>query len=168
MHASFYVSDLEASVKFYTTFFGQEPTKVKPKYAKYMLDSPALVISFIENPSRVASNFGHLGFQVATQEEMTQRLEQAKSQGIVSKEEIGTACCYAVQDKFWANDPDNIQWEVYYFHEDSEFNDPHYEQEDTSACCTAPLQDETKTKPRVSLAELGQKEACCEPGSGCC
>ena len=60
MHVSLYVSNLAASVNFYSTFFGQPATKVKPGYAKYVLDSPSLIISFIENPERVQANFGHL------------------------------------------------------------------------------------------------------------
>jgi len=32
---------------------------------------------------------------------MEQLLTVAHSQKIVDKEEIGAACCYAVQDKFW-------------------------------------------------------------------
>ena len=82
MHVSLYVSNLAASVNFYSTFFGQPATKVKPGYAKYVLDSPSLIISFIENPERVQSNFGHLGFQVETAEEMNARLEVARKQGL--------------------------------------------------------------------------------------
>jgi catechol 2,3-dioxygenase-like lactoylglutathione lyase family enzyme len=164
MHVSLYVSNLTASVNFYTTFFGKPADKIKPGYAKYILDSPSLIISFIENPERVQSNFGHLGFQVATQEEMMFRLEQARKQGIVSKEEIGTACCFAVQDKFWANDPDGVQWEVYYFHEDVEFNDPHYENKDSEACCMPVPQLE---KIEQSISDLPIANACA-PGSGCC
>lgn len=167
MHVSLYVSDMEKTITFYDQFFGQAADKVKHKYAKYILSSPALVISFIENAARVQSNFGHLGIQVETKEEMESKLEIARTQGIVSKEEIGTACCYAVQDKFWAADPDGHQWEVYYFHEDVEFNDPHYALEDTSACCTSEVKEET-TKPRISLSTLQDKSSCCEPESGCC
>ncbi len=164
MHVSLYVSNLTATVNFYSTFFGKPADKIKPGYAKYILDSPSLIISFIENPGRVQSNFGHLGFQVATQEEMMKKLELARNQGIVSKEEIGTSCCYAVQDKFWANDPDGVQWEVYYFHEDVEFNDPHYESNEASACCMPPNKEE---KINISLAEIATSSAC-TPGSGCC
>ena len=163
MHISLYVSNLAATVNFYNTFFGKSADKIKTRYAKYILESPSLIISFIENPERVQSNFGHLGFQVSTKEEMEERLIKAREQQIVALEEIGTACCYAVQDKFWVNDPDGVQWEVYYFHEDAEFNDPHYELEDASACCmpTAPQE-----KKKVSIAEVAQNS--CEPGSGCC
>ena len=136
MHVSLYVSDINKTVNFYSQFFGQSPTKVKPNYAKYVLESPSLIISFIENKDRVQSNFGHLGFQVETLAELDSKLTEAKKYNLVAKEEIGTNCCYAKQDKFWVNDPDNVQWEVYYFHADAEFNDPHYELTNATACCT--------------------------------
>ena len=135
MHVSLYVSDIQKSVTFYTTFFGQEPTKVKVNYAKYVLENPSLIISFVENKERVQQNFGHLGFQVESIEELNKRLAEAKLYNLVAKEEVGTNCCYAKQDKFWANDPDGVQWEVYYFHADAAFNDPHYEMTEASACC---------------------------------
>ncbi len=162
MHVSLYVSNLAATVNFYNTFFGKSADKIKTGYAKYILEEPSLIISFIENKDRVQSNFGHMGFQVATKEEMERRLSIAKQHNIVSLEEIGTACCYAVQDKFWVDDPDGVQWEVYYFHEDAEFNDPHYEIEDASACCM-PVRPE---KNKVVLSEIQNNS--CELGSGCC
>lgn len=168
MHVSLYVADIQKTIQFYSAFFGQEPAKVKPNYAKYMLHSPSLIISFVQNPERVQQHFGHLGFQVETKEELEERLIAARALQVVSKEEIGTACCYAVQDKFWVTDPDGVQWEVYYFHEDAEFNDPHYELADTNACCMPPVENE---KTKIQLATIGfmnDKEACCTPGSGCC
>ena len=135
MHVSLYVTDIERSVAFYTSFFNQEPTKIKNGYAKYTLEDPSLIISFVENKERVQSNFGHLGFQVETVEDLNIKLWEAKKKNLVTKEEVGTNCCYAKQDKFWVTDPDGIQWEVYYFHEDAEFNDPHYESKEASACC---------------------------------
>lgn len=165
MHVSIYVSNLAATVNFYTTFFGQPATKVKTAYAKYILDEPSLIISFVENPEKVQSNFGHLGFQVQTKEIMESRLTKARSLNIVSKEEMGTTCCYAIQDKFWVTDPDGIQWELYYFHEDSEFNDPHYALEEASACCM-PAETEKVQKPKVRLVEIQDNN--CAPGSGCC
>ncbi|MFK7787218.1 MAG: ArsI/CadI family heavy metal resistance metalloenzyme [Crocinitomicaceae bacterium] len=166
MHMSFYVSDLTATVNFYSTFFGKPATKVKSGYAKYELSEPGLIISFIENKERVQSNFGHVGIQVGSKEEMERRLELARTQGIVSSEEIGTACCFAVQDKFWVDDPDGIQWEVYYFHEDVEFNDPKFESEDATACCM-PL--EREEKPKLQMMNLSKNTTeSCDPDSGCC
>lgn len=185
MHVSLYVSNLAATVNFYTAFFGQPAAKVKPGYAKYVLDQPALIISFVENPARVQSHFGHLGFQVETVAELDQRLAAARAAGLVQREEIGTACCYAKQDKFWVNDPDGVEWEVYYFHADAEFNDPRYQAEydaaarDTSPCCIAPAA-QSAAAPAVAelltaaplafaLVEAAPAAAtACAPGGGCC
>jgi catechol 2,3-dioxygenase-like lactoylglutathione lyase family enzyme len=167
MHVSFYVSDISKSVNFYTRFFGQEPDKVKQGYAKYVLDKPSLIISFVENKDRVQSNFGHVGFQVETPRELGSRLAAAKAQNLVVREETGTNCCYAKQDKFWVNDPDNVQWEVYYFHADAEFNDPHYAQSESAACCTVSAEEvksDCGCNAEVSSsADSGQlqKTSCC-------
>ncbi len=164
MHVSLYVSDIQRSVQFYSDFFGATPTKVKPKYAKFTLDNPSLIISFVENAERVQQNFGHLGFQVESIEDLNIKLWQAKKKNLVSKEEIGTHCCFAKQDKFWANDPDGVQWEVYYFHEDAEFNDPHYETDEASACCTVAtesVKSECGCNATVETNLLIEKNACC-------
>lgn len=136
MHVSLYVSDIQKTVRFYNQFFAVDAVKVKSGYAKYILENPSLIISFVENSARIQSNFGHLGFQVETIEELNSRMRSADLNGLIAKKEMGTNCCYAKQDKFWVNDPDGVQWEVYYFHEDAEFNDPHYESAEASACCT--------------------------------
>lgn len=150
MHVNLYVSNIEATIKFYNTLFGQEPLKVKPNYAKYILQSPSLIISFVENPERVQQNFGHLGFEVATKDDMMKKMEELTLKGLNLKQEIGTSCCYALQDKFWATDPDGVQWEVYFFHADSEFNDPLYEEASATACCMPP----TAEKKKISLKDL--------------
>lgn len=151
MHVSLYVSNLENSIEFYSKFFGTEPVKIKHKYAKYVLDSPSLVISFVENSEKVQSNFGHLGFQVETVEEVLEKMEQMKSSSLEIREEMAVSCCFAKQDKFWVNDPDGVQWEVYYFHQDVEFNDPFYESQEANACCTS---DSSKSND-------SKDEACC-------
>ncbi len=163
MHVSLYVSDLLKTINFYNLFFGQEPEKIRKGYAKYLLDEPALIISFVENRERVQEHFGHLGFQVETLPELNERLSIAQTAGLVTREEIGTNCCFAKQDKFWVSDPDGVQWEVYYFHADAAFNDPHFE-EPASACCIAPALEEKK----VEFESLTVEAACCTTGSECC
>ena len=164
MHVSLYVSDLKNTIKFYKGFFGVDLGGRSTVNEKIILKEPSLIISFIENMERVQSNFGHLGFQLETKELMLEKLDAARLLGIVSKEEIGTACCYAVQDKFWAEDPDGVQWEVYYFHEDIEFNDPHYTGGESSACC---MPKEPK-KLKLEELKIDLSAESCTPGSGCC
>jgi catechol 2,3-dioxygenase-like lactoylglutathione lyase family enzyme len=162
MHVSLYVRDIKKTINFYTTFFGQEPTKVKSNYAKYVLENPSLIISFIENEQRVQSNFGHLGFQVETLAHLENKHTEAKKKNLIIREEISTNCCYARQDKFWVNDPDGVQWEVYYFHADAEFNDPHYEMNEDAACCTV-SSDEKKSNCgcNANVSKDLNQVACC-------
>lgn len=166
MHVSLYVSNLNETVKFYTSFFNQEPSKVKEGYAKYELDSPALIISFVENAEKVKSNFGHLGIQVASDQILKEKLDLVKSHKLSFREEMGTSCCYALQDKFWVQDPDQIQWEVYYFHEDVEFNDPHYTIGNAEAIAMELNETKSKAKKKMFLSDL--QNSSCAPGSGCC
>ncbi|MCB1140212.1 MAG: VOC family protein [Leptospiraceae bacterium] len=193
MHASIYVSDLDKSVDFYSKFFEVQPAKIRAGYAKFQLENPGLVFSLVENKDRVAGNFGHMGIQVETLEELDARKEKAKKTGLLGLEEKEVACCYAKQDKFWAVDPDGVQWEVYYFHEDVEFNDPAFsespEQKAGAVCCSTEFSieqlpassnvasanvkgqytnsvDDSEVSRAVSTAE--KDSACCEPGAGCC
>ena len=135
MHVSLYVSDISKTVDFYEAFFDVKANKIKAGYAKFILESPSLIISFIQNPQKIQAQFGHLGFQVENSEILKAKLEQVKKVGLNVREEMGTSCCFAVQDKFWVADPDGFQWEVYLFKEDAEFNDPHYANTNANACC---------------------------------
>lgn len=128
MHAGLHVSDLEATIKFYTYFLGVAPIKVKEKYAKFMLNSPPLVISFSERKEPSSNKFAHFGMQVDSHDTLKSWKEQIIQRGIsIHSEEEAVKCCYALQDKFWVRDPDGIMWEIYYFHEDVVENDKHYQ-----------------------------------------
>ena len=168
MHVSLYVSNIFQTADFYTKFFGQNPDKIKPDYCKFTLEEPSLIISFVQNPDKVSKQFGHLGFQVETLVELNTRLADMNTQSVPVFEEMGTNCCYAQQDKFWVSDPDGHMWEVYYFHQDVEWNDPRYQKDSGDvACCTPEVAAEVKAeKPKVKLADLQNNS--CAPGSGCC
>ncbi|MEW9667974.1 ArsI/CadI family heavy metal resistance metalloenzyme [Ammoniphilus sp. 3BR4] len=134
MHVAINCQDLEASLKFYRAFFGTEPTKVKDNYAKFELDDPALHFSLNVRPFEKKGALNHLGFQVNTTEEVLALGERLRSAGLLTIDEMGTTCCYAVQDKVWVYDPDDNAWEIFYTKEDSEFEsagDPR----DLSLCC---------------------------------
>ncbi len=132
-HLSLFVSDTEKTISFYTRLFGTEPSKVKKDYVKFELANPALVISFIQSPEKVQSHFGHLGFMVNSTAEVEERKSVLKSSNIeIGLEEQEVACCYAKQDKFWVNDPDGYEWEVYHFIEDVNQNEEKYT---AAPCC---------------------------------
>lgn len=174
MHVSLYVNDILQTTTFYTAFFGQQPAKVMPGYAKYELHDPALLISFVENAEKVAPNFGHLGFRVNSEQELNDRLQAVKQAGLPQLIEMGTSCCYAVQDKFWVHDPDGYAWEVYLFKQDAQFNDPRYNKghvEESAQCCSPAMAtvNEPAVVPLVNFKVKSKPVAnACAPDSGCC
>lgn len=131
-HIGLHVTDVAATINFYRDLFGAEPVKVKADYAKFELDNPGLVISFIQSPAKVSPVFGHLGLRVASAEDLAQRKSVIEEKLEIVLEEQNTSCCYALQDKFWVNDPDGYEWEVYFVKEESE---PQTKRHQLSACC---------------------------------
>lgn len=166
MHVSLYVKSIDKTLDFYTKFFGKAPEKVKPGYAKWMLEYPALIISFVEKAGRVESSFGHLGFQVETLEQLTNKLELMNAYRLNVREEMGTSCCFALQDKFWVADPDGYQWEVYYFHADVQFNDPHHDIApfEINEVQTEDGRSQSEEQAKPPFGDAGQ----CAPGGDCC
>ena len=73
--------------------------------------------------------------------------------GLTTRTEEDVACCYAVQDKVWVQDPDGNAWEVFFVKGDA---DVLLESASPSeACCVPQL---------TSLSSLTKKKA----SSGCC
>ncbi|WP_258103065.1 ArsI/CadI family heavy metal resistance metalloenzyme [Marinoscillum sp. MHG1-6] len=131
-HLSLFVSDIDKTIQFYTRLFGFEPVKTKSDYTKFELDNPGLVISFIESGDKVSPQFGHLGFRVSNDAELEKKKSELSQYLEIELEEQNVACCYAKQNKFWVNDPDGYEWEVYHFIEDVEQNEPKYS---AAPCC---------------------------------
>lgn len=65
-HVHLNVSDLDASIRFYSKLFATEPTVVKPDYAKWMLEDPRVNFA-ISNTGR-APGVDHLGIQTDSSE----------------------------------------------------------------------------------------------------
>lgn len=132
-HIGLNVSNIEQSTEFYRNLFGQEPIKIEQGYSKFELDNPGLVISFIES-SKIGPQFGHLGIRVNSQAELAEKKKSIQSLIDIKLEEKNTTCCYAVQDKFWVNDPDGYEWEVYHFIKDAE-SDLSAKSNELVGCC---------------------------------
>jgi catechol 2,3-dioxygenase-like lactoylglutathione lyase family enzyme len=115
IHMGLAVKDLERSVAFYRTLFGQEPTKTRPHYAKFEVAEPPVNLSLNEvrgetTPPNPVTHFGIQVKSTAEVKKITARMAQA---GIETTVEDNVTCCYAVQNKVWAADPDGNKWEVY-------------------------------------------------------
>ena len=111
-HVHLHVRDIEESVKFYTTFFGMQPTKRKSDYAKWMLDDPR--INFAISTQRQPAGVNHLGIQVDTGTELAGMQAQLRAADERMVSERDQACCYARSDKYWVTDPAGIAWETFH------------------------------------------------------
>ena len=125
------VKDLEKSVEFYSTLFGQRPTKLKSDYAKWMLDDPR--VNFAVS-TRAAKGVDHLGLQVENEGELTELSERLKKAGLAVLDEGETTCCYAESKKAWVQDPSGVAWEAYRTMKDAE---TFHEDEPKDACCVS-------------------------------
>src|SRR6266436_3413703 len=112
LHVHVSVKDLAASIRFYQTLFGTEPTVTKPDYAKWMLEDPR--VNFAISMHRQPVGVNHLGFQVDTDEELRGMRGQLEAADARMVEESEQPCCYAKSDKYWVTDPTGIAWETFH------------------------------------------------------
>jgi catechol 2,3-dioxygenase-like lactoylglutathione lyase family enzyme len=115
VHVALAVRNLERSKAFYRTLFGQGPTKERPRYAKFEVAEPPVNLAINEadlftGPSNAIAHFGVQLKTTAAVKDIAARLEAA---GFETEPEEHVTCCYAVQNKVWAADPDGNKWEVY-------------------------------------------------------
>jgi catechol 2,3-dioxygenase-like lactoylglutathione lyase family enzyme len=106
------VSDLEAAIEFYSKLFHIRPAKQYPGYANFAISEPPLKLVLIENPG-ARERLNHLGVEVFSPAEVAEEHERLTGEGLRGRAEEGVTCCYAVQDKFWVDDPDRAPWEIY-------------------------------------------------------
>lgn len=134
-HVALHVSSVESSIAFYRTMLGLEPCKVRTGYAKFDVQNPPLNLTLNERTGSGHERTGalsHLGIQVASTEDVLAVRERWIAEGLVTRDEMQTSCCYAVQDKAWVSDPDGNEWEVFVVLED---NLPESALADTASCC---------------------------------
>ena len=110
-HAHLHVKDLETSIVFYSALFGASPTRVKPGYAKWMLEDPRVNFAISTGQPIGVS---HLGFQVETDEELAEVSARASEAAGTVFVEKGARCCYAKGNKTWAEDPQGVVWETFH------------------------------------------------------
>ena len=162
MHIHIAVNELNESINFYSTLFGESPTVEREDYAKWKLDDP--LVNFAISSRGHASGINHLGIQVDSEselEELSQRLDQAE---ITASKQEGSSCCYSHSNKHWVMDPQGIAWESFHtlgeipvFGEDTRADSG----DETSACCIP-----------LNMNQPGDEgAACCVPNdkdvSGC-
>lgn len=111
LHVHVSVTDLDDSVRFYTTLFAAQPTIQKDDYAKWMLDDPR--VNFAISKREKTTGIRHLGIQVDDSAELAEVYERIEHTQRPVLNEGTTTCCYAKSDKNWVEDPQGVQWETF-------------------------------------------------------
>ncbi len=158
-HLALNVKNVEQSLEFYRKMLGIEPSKVRKGYAKFDVQNPPLNLTLNQVPFGERGALSHLGIQVASTDDVLATRERWAEAGLVTRDEMQTNCCYALQDKTWVHDPDGNEWEVFVVLEDNLTQ--------TAACCAALDAVETQPQATASCATPAQATAetasCCGP-----
>ncbi len=137
-HIGLAATNVAATIAFYRSMFGIEPSKVKPGYAKFEVKDPALNLSInaAETVAERDSSF-HMGIELANVGDVNGWKARVQASGLtVVLEEERVTCCYSVQDKFWLADPDGHRWEIFVVHEDADIHGSKSPAEaEPDACC---------------------------------
>lgn len=147
-HLALNVRNVERSIEFYKKLLALEPSKVRTGYAKFDVQNPPLNLTLNEHGFTERGALSHLGIQVASTSDVLAMRERWAEAGLLTRDEMQTDCCYALQDKTWVRDPDGNEWEVFVVLED---NLP-----ETAPCACG-------EKVTAELAAPVATTACCAP-----
>jgi catechol 2,3-dioxygenase-like lactoylglutathione lyase family enzyme len=120
LHVSLDVDNIEESVRFYSLLFNTQPTKLKPGYAKFDLENPAVNLTMQEAAHCCLQGLSHMGIRVDSTADVLAYRERLAKAGLKIDDEMETVCCHALQDKIWLRDPSGYRWEIYVFKGDIE------------------------------------------------
>ena len=127
-HLALNVADVKRSTEFYKNLLGLEPSKEREGYAKFDVQNPPLNLTLNQVRQVAHGALSHLGIQVKSTEDVLAMRQNWIEAGLLTRDEMQTNCCYAIQDKTWVQDPDENQWEVFVVLEDNLAT--------STACCT--------------------------------
>ena len=150
------VKDLNDSINFYSTLFGQKPSKVKDDYAKWMLEDPR--INFAISTRTGVEGVDHLGLQVDEENELLEISERLKKADLGVYDEGATTCCYAESNKAWVKDPAGIAWETYHTMADAQTFNGEAPKTEANSCCAPKV---VETVSSCCPPKTPNKPSCC-------
>jgi catechol 2,3-dioxygenase-like lactoylglutathione lyase family enzyme len=127
-HLALNVIDVERSTEFYRRMLGIGPSKERKGYAKFDVHNPPLNLTLNQVSKVTSGALSHLGIQVESTDDVITLRQKWIEAGLLTRDEMQTNCCYALQDKTWVQDPDGNQWEAFVVLEDNLAESP--------VCCT--------------------------------
>ncbi len=130
MHLNLATRDLDRSVAFYSTLLDTQPVKKLADYALFVSEQPGLELALDLDAAAQAGDGQHFGIVVDSTDAVEAQIVRLQAAGHPVDVQRDDTCCYAVQTKVWASDPEGRRWETYVVHEESEARD----HADTTCC----------------------------------
>ena len=130
-HLNLATRDLNKSVAFYSTLLGAAPAKLLDDYALFITEDPGLELALDLDPAATPGHGQHFGIVVDSTDAVEAQISRLQNAGHAVDIERDETCCYALQTKVWASDPDGRRWETYVVLEESR------ERDKESSCCDA-------------------------------
>jgi catechol 2,3-dioxygenase-like lactoylglutathione lyase family enzyme len=152
-HLALNVRSVDESLSFYRKLLGIEPSKVRSGYAKFDVQNPPLNLTLNEHTFSERGALSHLGIQVASTDDVLAIREKWTNAGLLTRDEMQTSCCFALQNKTWVRDPDGNEWEVFVVLEDN--------LAETAPCECGTKVPETGDRPETVNADINS--SCCTP-----
>ena len=137
IHVSLDVKNIDESIGFYSVLFHMKPTKLRPGYAKFDAEFPAVNLALQEKGHCCLQGLSHMGIRVPALEHVAATKSRLEAAGYKTEDEMGSTCCSALQDKVWVEDPNGYRWEVYVFKGDIEAESHGAKGEIASKCACA-------------------------------
>ena len=152
-HVHAHVTDLQASIAFYSKLFAAEPVRIEVDYAKWMLEDPRINFAI---STRGKPGVDHLGFQTDGDDELAELKARAKAADMSMLDEGETTCCYARSDKYWLTDPQGIAWEQFHTLENIPVFGDGVANQTATACCSP-----SASRGRPIGVEVKAATGCC-------
>ena len=150
-HLALNVRNVDESIAFYRKMLGIEPSKIRTGYAKFDVQNPPLNLTLNQHAFNERGALSHLGIQVASTNDVLATRKRWEEIGLLTRDEMQTNCCYALQDKTWVRDPDGNEWEVFVVLEDN--------LAETAPCeCGTKLEANVQTQNSEAVTQAG---VCC-------
>lgn len=160
-HLALNVNNVERSMEFYKKMLGIEPSKVRSGYVKFDVQNPPLNLTLNEVSFTERGALSHMGIQVASTDDVLATRERWAEVGLVTRDEMQTNCCYALQDKTWVHDPDGNEWEVFVVLEDN--------LTETAQCCVTAKAEQRDAQASINAAaEAATTSSATTETASCC
>src|SRR6266436_5242190 len=92
LHVSLDVKNIEDSIRFYSALFDTKPTKLRPGYAKFDAEFPAVNLAMQEKAHCCLQGLSHMGIRVPSLDEVAATKQRLNAAGYKTEDEMGSTC----------------------------------------------------------------------------